>query len=128
MNALNEIVEKYYLAHQISKSINILDLAKRDKPDSNIKPLKCICGFLEPSEGWDKNVSRTSSDGEKCYHCSKQLSEKFSDYVTLKKGISLPGPDNEQCKYCYWFCARKYISESDTVRLNKKFIKASKIK
>ena len=59
------IFRKYYDAHQISKSVNILDVARLEYPNKNVIPIKCISSFLEPVEGWDRGVRNASTEIER---------------------------------------------------------------
>lgn len=127
-NQLNTLAQKYYEAHNISKTVNILDVAKMDAPDASIKPLKCISNFLEPVNGWPKNALNTTSEEAKCFYCSTALHELFSDYKAKINNILPPAADNKQCQYCYWFCCKKYVAESSQIKLAKKFVKVSKLK
>lgn len=128
MEKLRLAIKKYYKAHQVSKSINIIGLSLMDVPSTSIKPMKCVCNFLQPKTGWNKKVTATSSPEEQCFHCMNQLKEQFSDYTCDTRKILPPGPDNIQCKYCYWYCAKKYVSPNSRLQLTKKFIKKGNMK
>ena len=128
MEKLKMAIKKYYNAHQISKSINILVLALMEKPDYTIRPLKCICNFLEPHNGWNRKVTATAAPEDQCYHCMHQLKEAFSDYEANTQRILPPSPDNRQCQYCYWYCSKKYAGDGSQMQLTKKYTKRGNFK
>ena len=121
------ILKKYYNAHQISKSVNIIDIALSDyETAGNIIPLKCICNFLEPNDGWNRSVKNSTTDVEKCHYCMQQLSQAFPDYNAGEQATT-PSANNYQCKRCYFYCCKKYVNDG-AMRLNKKIIKIGKLK
>lgn len=123
MDKLNKIVEQYYSAHQISKSVNILDIATQNSDNKvKINITQCVCNYLEPKNGWGKSVVATNSKNEKCYHCIKRMQELFPDFVS-KTNVAV-----KQCDNCYLFMCKKYVERNSPVKLTGKFIRKNKTK
>lgn len=116
---INRLFEKYYALHQMSKTVNLLDIAMSGKVPDTMNITKCICTAMQPKEGWAKNVERTSSDDDRCYYCRLQLSEIYPDF--------LDGYQKKDCKHCYKFMAKKYVSSGDVV-LTKSYVRKHKPK
>ena len=121
------IFRKYYDAHQISKSVNILDVARLEYPNKNVIPIKCISSFLEPVEGWDRGVRNASTEIERCHYCMAQLKKNFPDYNVGEKATE-PMAKNIQCQNCYIYCCKKYMRGNGAMKLTKSMIKAGKLK
>lgn len=121
------ILKKYYDAHQISKSVNILDVARLECPNRYVIPIKCISSFLEPVDGWDRGVKSASTDIERCHYCMTHLSKLFPDYNIGEKATE-PMAKNIQCQNCYIFCCKKYMMGNGAMKLTRSMIKAGKLK
>lgn len=119
--SLDELLESYHSAHQISKTVNILDIAEAEGIGRTVVPTQCICNYLEPHTGWNRNVKNTGADGEKCFHCLKQLASTFPDFPKDVKVL-------EGCKTCYLFACKKYTEREGGFRLTEKFIRKKKMK
>lgn len=118
---MENIFEQYYSAHQISKSVNIIDIAMSDNIDEKIMPTQCICNFLQPVEGWNRYVKSSGAESDRCYHCLCQLSSKFPDFSQKIKML-------EGCKVCYLFVCKKYVQKDGGIKLAEKFTKKNKAK
>lgn len=121
MYKLERILEKYYTAHQISKTVNLLDIADPGFNTNKINITQCICNILEPKTGWDRYVLTTTSKNDKCYFCCQQFAQMYSDFPVFKNPQS-------HCAECYKFLCAKYIEKNSKLKLTSKFIRKHQFK
>lgn len=96
--SFNKLLQQYYAAHQISKHINLLDLASANVTSEDSTIRTCICQVLEPEQGWHKFIQRTTSKNDRCYMCQQQLASLYPHFEI-----------NSNCHYCYAFVCKKYL-------------------
>ena len=103
MLTLEDILERYYKANQLSRSMNMLDVLKPGADKSCIRPIKCVCDVFRPSDGWSRDIEKAGSDQSKCFYCKNEIKKLFPDYEGSSTILSTPMPEEPNCIYCYKF-------------------------
>lgn len=121
LEQLLPLLQSYYQAHQVSRSVNILDVALQGL-EENTPLTHCICEYLEPEEGWSRFVQTNHLKNERCFHCRQQLQ-------TLFPGLSREQASCKACRECYLLMCKAYVEgKGRKVRLTSKFGKLNKLK
>lgn len=111
----DEAVEKFYKAHQLSKTVNLLKmyLYNMNFTTDNLPGSKCVCKVFEiEGEPWDKKVL-TSCKSDMCFYTKKALKGHFG---TLANDLD----HNADCYKCYQFCKNRYFKHRGDIKLRTK--------
>ena len=119
MPDLESILEKYYEANQLSKSMNVLDIIKPDIAGSLIRPTKCVCEIFVPKDGWGRNVEKAAVDQNRCFYCKQEIKKRFPDFNGTTNVLCTPMPEEANCIYCYQFLGKMFRSGEGIVVLKK---------
>ena len=118
MRTLKEILKEYYDANQLSKSINVLEIALvEDVTSDKLKPTKCICDYFVPTNGWGENVEKAFTEMEKCYYCRQRINSLNEEFEFDSKRSYIPSPLCYECRHCYMFVAREFIKPMSNFKL-----------
>lgn len=104
---------KYYNAHQISKTKNLINiyLSEQDFPSGNANYPKCIWRYFRINEvPWTKQVVNASNQQDACFFVKKAIFENFGD---IAKDLS----GNCDCEKCFNFCTNRYFRKSGGISL-----------
>ena len=103
MLTLEDILERYYKANQLSRSMNMLDVLKSGADKGSIRPTKCVCDVFSPNGGWSRDIEKAGSDQSRCFYCKNEIKKLFPDYEGSLNILSTPMPEEPNCIYCYRF-------------------------
>ena len=118
MYTLKDILKEYYDANQISKSMNILQIALiKDIASDKLKPTKCICDIFEPGEGWGEKVEKSSTEEDKCIYTRLRIRKLNNNFVSNMTRVYVPSPNCAECRHCYMFLAREFINRDSNLNL-----------
>ena len=118
MRTLKEILKEYYDANQLSKSINVLEIALvEDSFSDKLKPTRCICDYFVPVNGWGENVEKAFTETEKCYYCRQKINSMHKEFTFSSRESFIPSPFCNECRHCYMFVAREFIKPMSDFKL-----------
>ena len=118
MRTLKEILKEYYDANQLSKSINVLEIALvEDIASDKLKLTKCICDYFVPTVGWGENVEKAFTETEQCYYCRQRINSINREFKFNSKQSYIPSPLCAECRHCYVFVAKEFIKPMSDFKL-----------
>ena len=118
MRTLKEILKEYYDANQLSKSINVLEIALvEDSFSDKLKPTRCICDYFVPVNGWGENVEKAFTETEKCYYCRQKINSMHKEFTFSSRESFIPSPLSSECRHCFMFVAREFTKPMSDFKL-----------
>lgn len=112
-NKLYNSLIKYYNAHQISKTKNLIDiyLSGQEFPSGNANYPKCIWKYFKLEDvPWARQITNASNLQDACFFVKKTIFENFG-------GIARNLSGNCDCNKCFNFCTHRYFMKSGGISL-----------
>lgn len=119
MLTLESILEEYYKANQLSKSMNVLDMIMPKSGYRHIRPTKCVCEVFMPKDGWGKDVEKAAVEQNRCFYCKREIKKLFPEFDGELNILSTPMPEEPNCVYCYKFMGSIFRTEDGSICLRK---------
>lgn len=118
---LYKSLTKFYKAHQISKTKNLIDLylGKQEYPQDNAYYPKCVWKHFDINgTPWPKQITGATSNSDTCFFVKKMVKDRFGS-------IADDFGNNCACCKCFKFFNDRYFMKSGDVSLASKKKKKS---
>lgn len=137
MSQLEKAFKKFYKAHQITKTKNILDMWHNKNytfDTGNFAP-KCVCSIFEMiGKPWSESALHSRKGHEQCYYVKQDMAVNFGsqynyftaqDEARKKLQYSHYSSCGCPCEGCFQFCIERYFNQRGGIKLRTKKKKSS---